>query len=85
MPPWRARLRLALGRSRFIRALDAAGALVWPKSFTFVATKAGSLARDPAHAASPWKIRAIPRSASACGDCYDGSMPALINDPEALT
>ena len=37
--PRRARLRLALGRSRFIRALDTAGALVWPKSFTFVAMK----------------------------------------------
>lgn len=39
VPAWRMRLRLALGRSRFIRALDTAGALVWPKSFTFVATK----------------------------------------------
>ncbi len=39
VPAWRMRLRLALARSRFIRALDTAGALVWPKSFTFVATK----------------------------------------------
>jgi SAM-dependent methyltransferase len=33
---WRRRLRAAVGRSRFIGALDAAGALVWPKSMTFV-------------------------------------------------
>jgi SAM-dependent methyltransferase len=39
VPVWRARLRLALGGSRFIRALDTAGALVWPKSLTFIATK----------------------------------------------
>jgi len=36
---WRRRLRSALARSRFIAALDTAGALVWPKSFTFVAIK----------------------------------------------
>ena len=36
---WRSRLRKAVGRSRFIGALDAAGALVWPKSLTFVAEK----------------------------------------------
>lgn len=36
---WRTELRSAIGRSRFIAALDAAGALVWPKSFTFVAHK----------------------------------------------
>jgi SAM-dependent methyltransferase len=36
---WRTRLRSAIGRSRFIAALDTAGALVWPKSFTFVARK----------------------------------------------
>lgn len=36
---WRTRLRSAIGESRFIAALDAAGALVWPKSFTFVARK----------------------------------------------
>ena len=36
---WRTRLRSAIGRSRFIAALDTAGALVWPKSFIFVAIK----------------------------------------------
>lgn len=36
---WRTRLRSAIARSRFIAALDTAGALVWPKSFTFVAVK----------------------------------------------
>ena len=36
---WRTRLRSGIGSSRFIAALDAAGALVWPKSFTFVARK----------------------------------------------
>ncbi len=36
---WRSRLRQAIGRSRFIGVLDAAGAFVWPKSLTFVATK----------------------------------------------
>lgn len=36
---WRTRLRTAMGRSRFIEALDLAGALVWPKSLTFVADK----------------------------------------------
>ena len=39
---WRRRLRTALGRSRFIAALDAAGALVWPKSLMFVARKTGA-------------------------------------------
>ena len=38
-PAWRTRLRAAIGSSRFIAAIDAAGALVWPKSFTFVARK----------------------------------------------
>ncbi|HXK33996.1 MAG TPA: class I SAM-dependent methyltransferase [Dehalococcoidia bacterium] len=36
---WRRRLRRALATSRFIAALDTAGALVWPKSFAFVAEK----------------------------------------------
>jgi ubiquinone/menaquinone biosynthesis C-methylase UbiE len=36
---WRTRLRSATGHSRFIAALDAAGAFVWPKSCTFVARK----------------------------------------------
>jgi SAM-dependent methyltransferase len=49
---WRSRLRRAIGRSRFIGTLDVAGALVWPKSFTFVATKIdGSQTSNP-HAAS---------------------------------
>lgn len=39
VPSWRRRLRAAVGRSRFITAIDAAGALVWPKSLTFVARK----------------------------------------------
>jgi ubiquinone/menaquinone biosynthesis C-methylase UbiE len=46
---WRTRLRDALGRSRFIATLDAAGACVWPKSLTFVARK--TAARMPAHTA----------------------------------
>lgn len=36
---WRSRLRYAIGQSRFIGAIDAVGALVWPKSLTFVASK----------------------------------------------
>ena len=36
---WRSRLRSGIAHSHFISALDVAGALVWPKSFTFVATK----------------------------------------------
>jgi SAM-dependent methyltransferase len=39
VPSWRRRLRDALGTSRFIAAIDAAGALVWPKSLTLVARK----------------------------------------------
>ena len=39
VPTWRTRLREAVGRSRFIAAIDAVGAFVWPKSFTFVARK----------------------------------------------
>jgi len=38
-PSWRARLRRAFARSRFIAAFDAAGALVWPKSLAFVALR----------------------------------------------
>ena len=38
---WRSRLRSGIARSRFIAALDTAGALVWPKSFIFVAVKFG--------------------------------------------
>ncbi len=36
---WRTALRHAINRSRLIAAIDALGALVWPKSFAFVATK----------------------------------------------
>jgi len=39
LPAWRRRLRAALGRSRFIAALETLGALVWPKSLTFVARR----------------------------------------------
>jgi SAM-dependent methyltransferase len=39
VPGWRTRLRTAIGRSRFIGLIDAAGAIVWPKSLSFVATK----------------------------------------------
>ena len=45
VPTWRARLREAFGRSRFIALVDAAGAYVWPKSFAFVARKHGPSAR----------------------------------------
>lgn len=38
-PAWRHHLRRAIGRSRFIAAVDAAGACFWPKSFAFVARK----------------------------------------------
>jgi hypothetical protein len=41
VPSWRSRLRSAIGRSRFIALIDTAGALIWPKSFTFVARKRG--------------------------------------------
>ncbi len=36
---WRTRLRAAIPKSRLVAAIDAAGALVWPKSFMFVARK----------------------------------------------
>jgi SAM-dependent methyltransferase len=39
VPSWRQRVRAAFPRSRFIAAVDAAGAFVWPKSIAFVATK----------------------------------------------
>jgi SAM-dependent methyltransferase len=39
---WRRRLRAAMARSRFIAGVDAAGALVWPKSLAFVARKTGA-------------------------------------------
>jgi SAM-dependent methyltransferase len=41
---WRRRLRAAMARSRFIRAIDTAGALIWPKSFMFVARKSARTA-----------------------------------------
>jgi len=39
VPTWRTRLRAAIGTSRFISLIDAAGALVWPKSLSFTAIK----------------------------------------------
>ncbi len=39
VPTWRTRLRQAIPRSRFIAALDTAGACIWPKSAAFVARK----------------------------------------------
>ena len=45
VPTWRTTLRRALARSRFIATIDAAGALVWPKSFTFAATKRNTSSR----------------------------------------
>jgi SAM-dependent methyltransferase len=37
--PWRTTLRRAIARSRFIGAVDTAGALLWPKSLLFTARK----------------------------------------------
>jgi ubiquinone/menaquinone biosynthesis C-methylase UbiE len=48
-PTWRTNLRRALARSRFIAALDAAGALVWPKSLLFTARKVPSHASAARH------------------------------------
>lgn len=39
VPTWRTRLRQALATSKFIAAAETLGALIWPKSLTFVATK----------------------------------------------
>ncbi len=39
VPAWRTRLRAAIGTSRFIALIDAVGALIWPKSLSFVAIK----------------------------------------------
>ncbi|MEX0750056.1 MAG: methyltransferase domain-containing protein [Dehalococcoidia bacterium] len=39
VPAWRRHLREAMRTSRFIAAIDGAGALIWPKSLTFVARK----------------------------------------------
>jgi SAM-dependent methyltransferase len=44
---WRTTLRRAIARSRFIAAIDAAGACIWPKSLLFVARKSGGPARSP--------------------------------------
>ncbi|HYM15549.1 MAG TPA: class I SAM-dependent methyltransferase, partial [Dehalococcoidia bacterium] len=40
---WRRRLRAAVGESRLIGAIDAVGALVWPKSLAFVARREGRM------------------------------------------
>ena len=37
--PWRAAVRHGIARSPFIALIDRVGALIWPKSFTFVARK----------------------------------------------
>jgi SAM-dependent methyltransferase len=42
VPTWRTRLRHALARSKFIAACESVGALIWPKSLTFVAIKAAT-------------------------------------------
>ncbi len=42
---WRTRLRESIARSKFIAAIDSVGAVVWPKSLAFVATKQS--AADP--------------------------------------
>jgi SAM-dependent methyltransferase len=48
VPAWRRRLRAAMATSRFIAAIDAAGALIWPKSLAFTARKPRVLsASDP--------------------------------------
>ena len=49
IPPWRAAVRRALARSRFIAALDAAGALIWPKSLLFVARKRANVPSSTFH------------------------------------
>lgn len=50
---WRSRLRDAISTSRFIGALDSAGALVWPKSLTFIADKVDRSRTSSPRAASP--------------------------------
>lgn len=47
VPTWRASLRAAISRSRFIEACDTLGALVLPKSLLFVARKRRSLVDEP--------------------------------------
>jgi len=51
VPAWRRQLREAIATSRFIAAIDTVGALLWPKSLTFVARKRvmSAVARDAAH------------------------------------
>jgi ubiquinone/menaquinone biosynthesis C-methylase UbiE len=46
VPSWRRRLREAIGTSRFIAAIDTAGAFIWPKSLTFVARRRPRVARE---------------------------------------
>lgn len=58
---WRVALREAAGRSRFLRAVDSAGALFWPKSFAFVAQRA--LSEPHEHDASEREM--TPASASS--------------------
>jgi hypothetical protein len=38
---WRTRLRSALATSRFIATFESVGAIIWPKSLTFVARRRG--------------------------------------------
>jgi SAM-dependent methyltransferase len=53
-PAWRSALRRGIARSRFIAAIDAAGALVWPKSLLFTARKhAQAQASDPSSILQP--------------------------------
>jgi SAM-dependent methyltransferase len=47
VPGWRQAIRAALPASRFMSAVDTAGALVWPKSMIFVAEKRAAI-RDRA-------------------------------------
>jgi SAM-dependent methyltransferase len=47
VPSWRSQLRAAVGASRFIRGVDAVGAMVWPKSLAFVARKQAGRRTDP--------------------------------------
>ena len=48
VPSWRSQVRGAVGTSRFIRGVDAVGALVWPKSLAFVARKGAAGAKAQA-------------------------------------
>lgn len=59
---WRTRLREALATSRFIGLIDAAGALAWPKSLAFTATK---VAEHGAAAQGEPGAQTQPRAAAA--------------------